>query len=228
MNMRKIFLGLLFLLAVLYGQSQSFQIAVAKYRGGGDWYANLKTSLPNLIEFTNRELDLTIDPEQAIIEVGSPKIFEYPFVHMTGHGNIILNSQEANNLRNYMLGGGFLHIDDNYGMDPYIRREIKKVFPEKEFVPLPASHPIYHQHFELTEGVPKVHEHDGKPPQAFGIFHEGRLACYYTFESDLGDGWENPTVHNDPPQIHREALKMGANILQFAFLNVTNDEQQEQ
>lgn len=195
----------------------SYQIAVVKYGGGGDWYANLETSLPNLVRYCNKELSMNIDPEQAVVEVSSEELFNYPFLHLTGHGNIIFSGQEAENLRNYLIGGGFLHIDDNYGLDEFIRPQMKRVFPELDFVELPFSHPIYHQQFDFPNGLPKIHEHDNRPAQGFGLIYEGRLVCFYTFESDLGDGWESPAVHNDSPAKRTKALRMGANILQYAF-----------
>lgn len=204
----------------VFAQSASYQIAVLKYNGGGDWYSNLETSLPNLIDFANRELKTNIKKEQAIVEAGSPEIFDYPFVHMTGHGNVVFNNQEAENLRNYLLAGGFLHIDDNYGMDPFIRREVKKLFPNQELIEVPFDHPIYHQKFDFNNGLPKIHEHDKKPPQGFGIFVDNRLVLFYTYESDLGDGWESQEVHNDSESTRRRALEMGANILSFVFLGV--------
>ncbi|MAC95037.1 MAG: hypothetical protein CMC96_06020 [Flavobacteriales bacterium] len=204
----------------VFAQPASYQIAVLKYNGGGDWYSNLETSLPNLIDFANRELKTNIKKEQAIVEAGSPEIFDYPFVHMTGHGNVVFNNQEAENLRNYLLAGGFLHIDDNYGMDPFIRREIKKLFPNQELIEVPFDHPIYHQKFDFNNGLPKIHEHDKKPPQGFGIFVNNRLVLFYTYESDLGDGWESQEVHNDSESTRRRALEMGANILSFVFLGV--------
>lgn len=194
-----------------------YKLAVLKYGGGGDWYAN-PTSLGNLVEFCNRNLKTNIDPETEVVEVGSLDLYNYPFIHMTGHGNVVLNVQEADNLRNYLLGGGFLHIDDNYGMDKYVRREIKKVFPDKELIELPASHAIYHQKYDFN-GLPKIHEHDKKTPQGFGIMHEGRLILFYTYECDLGDGWESSDVHNDSEQTRLKALKMGANIIQYVFLS---------
>ncbi len=192
------------------------QIAKLKYAGGGDWYAN-KTALPNLISFCNQTLHSTINPEEAIIEVGSPFIFTYPYVYMTGHGNVVFTDQEAENLRNYLIGGGFLHIDDNYGLDKFIRLEIKKVFPELDFVELPFDHPIYHQQFNFENGLPKIHEHDGKPAQGFGLIYKGRLVCYYTYETDLGNGWEDQQIYNDPQELRVKALQMGANIIQFCF-----------
>jgi len=217
--MRKIiFFVFCFFPFLLAAQSGSFQIAVLKYRGGGDWYSNLETSLPNLIAFSNKELNTNISEEQAIVEVGSPELFDYPFVHMTGHGNVVFSQEESENLRKYLLGGGFLHVDDNYGLDQFFRREVKKIFPNEELVEIPYSHPIYHQKFSFPNGPPKVHEHDGKPPQGFGIVKDGRLLLFYTYESDLGNGWESPEIHNDSEITRRKALEMGANILSFVFL----------
>ncbi len=197
-------------------QPPSFKIAKLKYNGGGDWYAN-KTSLPNLIAFCNQQLQTYMAPEEEVVEVGSPELFSYPFVHMTGHGNVVFSDQEAQNLRKYLTGGGFLHVDDNYGLDKFIRVEMKKVFPELDFVELPFSHPIYHQKFSFPKGLPKIHEHDNKPPQGFGLVYEGRLVCFYTYETDLGNGWEDPSVHNDPEEVRQQALQMGANILTYAL-----------
>lgn len=199
-----------------WAQTTGLQIAKLKYNGGGDWYAN-KTALPNLIEFANQQLNTKIASQEAVVEVGSPEIFSYPFVYMTGHGNVVFSEQEVENLRTYLLSGGFLHIDDNYGLDRYVRLEMKKVFPDLEFVELPHNHPIYHQKFSFPKGLPKIHEHDGKPPQGFGLFYEGRLVCYYTYESDLGNGWEDQSVHNDPEEKRQQALKMGANLLAYVF-----------
>lgn len=192
-------------------------IALLKYRGGGDWYAN-PTSLPGLIRFCNAEAPFQLRGDCATVEVGSPDIFNYPFVHMTGHGNVVFSADEAENLRRYLTGGGFLHIDDNYGLDAFVRREMKKVFPEQEFVPVPLTHPIFNQVFDYSRrGLPKVHEHDNKAPQAFALLHEGRIVCFYTYECDLGDGWEDGSVHGDSEAIRRQALEMGCNILTYAF-----------
>jgi hypothetical protein len=194
----------------------NLQLARLKYRGGGDWYAN-PTSLPNLARFCNQQLGTRFSDNEAVVEVGSPDLFNYPLVHMTGHGNVVFSDQEARNLRQYLISGGFLHIDDNYGLDPYVRSEMKKVFPELEFVELPFDHPIYQQAYVFEQGPPKIHEHDGKPAQGFGLIYEGRLVCYYTYECDLGDGWEDPEVHNDPERLHQKALQMGANLVQYVF-----------
>ena len=199
-----------------WAQQSGVQIAKLKYNGGGDWYAN-KTALPNLIDFANRHLNTKLANREAVVEVGSPELFSYPFVYMTGHGNVVFSQQEAQNLRTYLVSGGFLHIDDNYGLDRYIRLEMKKVFPDLEFVELPHNHPIYHQQFSFPKGLPKIHEHDGKPAQGFGLFYEGRLVAFYTYESDLGNGWEDQSVHNDPEEKRQQALKMGSNILTYVF-----------
>ena len=216
MKSLKIFIALMCFSGLGFGQS--YQIAVLKYSGGGDWYANLETSLPNLIQFANQAIGTRINPQQAIVEVGSLEIFNYPFIHMTGHGNVVFSPSDRENLRTYLLGGGFLHVDDNYGMDVFIRAEMLKVFPELEWIELPTNHPIYHQKYDFPNGLPKVHEHDNLAPQGFGLIYEGRLICFYSFESDLGDGWESPGIHNDPSAVRSEALKMGANILQYVLL----------
>ncbi len=210
---------LLTLSIIIYitGFSQStYQIALLKYNGGGDWYAN-PTSLTNLIDFCNKNLKTSINKEYATVEVGSAEIFNYPYLDATGHGNVIFSDQEALNLRNYLIAGGFLHISDNYGIDKYIRPQMKKVFPELEFVELPFDFPIYHQTYNFPNGLPKIHEHDGKPPQGFGLIWEGRLVCFYDYECDLGDGWEDAEVHKDSPEKRLKALQMGANIIQYVF-----------
>ncbi len=193
----------------------TYQLAVLKYNGGGDYYAN-PTALPNLIQFCNTNLGTSISKDVPYVEAGSPELFAYPMVHMTGHGNVVFSMAEAENLRTYLLGGGFLHIDDNYGMDQFIRTELKKIFPSNDLVELPFNHPIFHQKYDFN-GLPKIHEHDGKRPQAFGIIAEGRLVCLYTYETDLSDGWEDKEVHNDPEEKRKQALQMGANILMYAF-----------
>lgn len=194
------------------------RLALLKYNGGGDWYAN-PTSLTNLANFCNTSLGTDLNPEYATVDVGSADLFNYPFVHMTGHGNVVFSPAEAENLRNYLIGGGFLHADDNYGMDPYIRVALKQVFPELTLVELPFEHDIYKQKFKFPNGLPKIHEHDGKAPQGFGLIYEGRLVVFYTYECDLGDGWEDPEVHKDPPDVRLKALQMGANIVSYAFKN---------
>ena len=219
--------GLFFAFAIVssicLGQA-NLKIAKLKYNGGGDWYAN-KTALPNLIEFCNRNLQMNLSRNEDIVEVGSLDLFLYPYIYMTGHGNIVFSDQEADNLRNYLMAGGFLHIDDNYGLDQFIRLEMKKVFPNLDFVELPFDHPIYHQRYEFNEGLPKVHEHDGKPPQGLGLIFEGRLVCFYTFECDLGNGWEDQSIYNNPESIRIEALKAGANIISFAFTQMNKASQ---
>lgn len=218
MRILQILIGILLLfVSTSFAPAPALKIAKLKYNGGGDWYAN-KTSLPNLITFCNQQLNLQIAAEEDIVEVGSADLFNYPFVHLTGHGNIVFSEQEAKNLRKYLLAGGFLHADDNYGLDKFFRREMKKVFPELNWVELPFNHPIYQKPFQFTNGLPKVHEHDNKPSQGFGLIYEGRLLCFYTFECDLGNGWEDREVHNDPEPVRQKALQMGANILSYAFL----------
>jgi hypothetical protein len=206
-------------LAVFSAECQVLtRIAKLKYNGGGDWYAN-KTALPNLIKFSNAEIGTNLDPEEDIVEVGSRDIFLYPYVYMTGHGNVVFSEAEAANLRKYLIGGGFLHVDDNYGLDKFIRLELKKVFPELELLEIPFDHPIYHQKFDFPKGLPKVHEHDGKPAQGFGLMYQGRLMVFYSYECDLGNGWEDQRIHNDPEEKRLEALRMGCNILAYCFTN---------
>ena len=194
----------------------SFQIGLLKYSGGGDWYAN-PTSLPNLIKFANQNLGSNISGEVVTVDAGNSEIINFPFIHMTGHGNVMFTNQDADNLRKYLIAGGFLHIDDNYGMDKYLRPQIKKIFPDLELTELSFDHPIYHQKYQFPNGLPKIHEHDNKPPQGFGLIYEGRLVIFYTFECDLGDGWEDPEVHRDSEPTRQKALQVGANILQYAF-----------
>lgn len=196
----------------------SQEVAILKYKGGGDWYSN-PTALPNLITFCNNNINTKIKPKAQTVEVGSIDIFQFPFLHMTGHGNVFFNENDAENLRNYLISGGFLHIDDNYGMQPYVTEELKKVFPNNELVEIPTNHEIFNIAYKFPQGLPKIHEHDGKRPQALGIFHEDRLVLLFTYESDLGDGWEDAEVHNDPEEVREKALKMGANIIKYAFEN---------
>lgn len=207
---------LLLTTAVGFAQQPTLKIAKLKYGGGGDWYAN-KTALPNLIAFCNKELDTNLFPEEDVVEAGSTQIFQYPFIYMTGHGNVIFTDSEAKNIRNYLISGGFLHIDDNYGLNTFIRREMKKVFPELEFVELPFSHKVYSLKYKFSNGLPKIHEHDNKPPQGFGMIYKGRLVAYFSYESDLGNGWEDQTVYNDPASVRLKALQMGANLIEYAF-----------
>ena len=208
---------IIFLFTPVFAFSQNtYSLAVLKYNGGGDWYAN-PTALPNLIDFSNQNIGTNIKKIPEIVDVGSIDIYNYPLLHMTGHGNIIFNFEEAENLRKYLLAGGFLHVDDNYGMDEFFRREIKKVFPEKDLVIINSGHPIFNQSFSFPNGLPKIHIHDAKPAQALGIFDNGRLLCLYTYESDLSDGWEDPEVHNDSYETRIKALKMGSNIIEYVF-----------
>ena len=214
--MKKAFILFIFHFSLFTSQAQ--EIAVLKYKGGGDWYGN-PTSLPNLIAFCNSNINTKMATKPQTVETDSPDIFQYPFLHMTGHGNVFFSDADAENLRNYLVSGGFLHVDDNYGIKPYLERELKKVFPDKELIELPNNHPIFSSVYEFPEGLPKIHEHDGKRPQAFGLFNENRLVLMFTYESDLGDGWEDPEVHNDPADVREKALKMGANIVKYAFEN---------
>ena len=209
---------LLFAFCLLPFVSFSQEIALLKYKGGGDWYAN-PTSLQNLIAFCNSNIHTKIDAKPETVEVGSTDIFQYPFLHMTGHGNVYFSDEDAENLRNYLISGGFLHIDDNYGLQPYITKELKKVFPDQDLVELPSNHQIFNLAFKFPNGLPKIHEHDGKRPQAFGLFYKDRLVLLFTYECDLGDGWEDPEVHNDPQDVREKALKMGANIVKYVFEN---------
>ncbi len=203
---------------VFFAKISAQEIAVLQYSGGGDWYCN-PTSLPNLIQFCNEQINTTISLKPQVVKPNDVDLFDYPFVHMTGHGNVFFTQEEANNLRDYLLSGGFLHIDDNYGMNQYLRKELIKIFPNKELLELSTSHTVFNIAFRFPQGLPKIHEHDNSRPQAFGIFHEDRLILLYTFESDLGDGWENPEVHNDPQEVRLKALRMGANIIKYAFEN---------
>ena len=214
MNKRYLYLILVF--GIHFCESQN--LAVLKYEGGGDWYSN-PTALKNLIQFCNSNIDTAMDTKPQTVEVGSSAIFEYPFIHMTGHGNVVFSESDSNNLRTYLLSGGFLHIDDNYGMKPYVLEALKTVFPDKKMTEIPLSHPIYNTAFAFPKGLPKIHEHDGLAPKALGYFHEGKLVLLFTHESDLGDGWEDANVHNDPEDVRLKALKMGANIIKYAFEN---------
>lgn len=203
---------------ILFSQlAFSQQVAVLKYNGGGDWYAN-PTALPNLIDFCNKNIQTAIEEKPIQVEVESTEIFNYPILFMTGHGNVFFSDRDAENLRNYLISGGFLHISDNYGLDKYIRTELKKVFPEIDLQEIPYEHPIYNQSFKFN-ALPKIHEHDGKAAQGFGIFYKGRLVCFYDYESDLSDGWEDRSVHNNPETVREKALQMGANIIEYAFNN---------
>ena len=208
---------ILVLLPLICLSQNTYSVATLKYNGGGDWYAN-PTALPNLIEFSNKNIGTNIKKSPEIVEVGSSDIFNYPFLHMTGHGNIFFSNEEANNLRKYLLSGGFLHVDDNYGLDEFFRKEITKVFPNKKLVLINSNHIIFNQSFKFPNGLPKIHIHDAKPSEAYGIFDNGRLICLYTYESDLSDGWEDSEVHNDSEETRLKALKMGSNIIEYVFL----------
>lgn len=212
--MRNLFFVLVLFSTTLFSQ----EIALVKYSGGGDWYAN-PTSLPNLIKFCNANINTKLIAKPATVEPSSPDLFSYPLVHMTGHGTVFFSDADVSNLRYYLLAGGFLHIDDNYGMDQYIKKEIKKIFPNTALVEIPANHSIFQRPYSFPSGLPKIHEHDGKRPQAFGIFIENKLVLLYTYECDLGDGWEDAEVNNDPQEIREKALKMGANIINYVFNN---------
>jgi len=219
--MNKILLFLCFFAAAAWANAPikpALKLGLLKYNGGGDWYAN-PTALPNLSRFCNKELHTNFDPDYATVDVASPEIFNYAFIHLTGHGNIVFSNAEALNLRTYLQSGGFLHIDDNYGLDPFVRPALKMVFPETELVELPFNHEIYHSHFDFKNGLPKIHKHDDKPAQGFGLFWEGRLVVFYSYETDLGDGWEDIDVHNDTEEQRTRALQMGANIIKYAFEN---------
>jgi hypothetical protein len=204
------------LLLLCFGLSNGQEIALLKYSGGGDWYAN-PTSLPNLIRFCNQNISTTIKSKPATVTPDSPDLFSYPFVHLTGHGNVVFSKSDVVNLQNYLNAGGFLHIDDNYGMDEFIRKEIKKLFPNQALQEIPTNHPLFQKPFPFPAGIPKIHEHENKRPQAFGIFVDSRLVLLYTYEVDLGDGWEDAEVNNDPVDVRTKALKMGANILNYIF-----------
>lgn len=202
----------------LPGADQPYDFAVARlhYPGGGDWYSD-PSSLPNVIAFLNSEAGLNVNPDEVRVKPQDPKLFLYPYLYMTGHGNVRFTPEDIQTLRTYLTTGGFLHADDNYGMNESFRREMRRIFPEKEWVELPFDHPIYHMKYDFPNGLPKIHEHDGKPAQGLGLFHEGRLVVFYTYETDLGDGWEDTDVHNDPPEKHQAALKMGTNIVLYAL-----------
>lgn len=218
--MNKIWIGLMLMLTAPFSRAQNMQLALLVYNGGGDWYAN-PTSLKNLAAFSNEHLNTHFNLKEAQVEVSSPDLFNYPFIHMTGHGRWSLSPEEAKNLRTYLEAGGFLHIDDNFGLDEYVRPALKLVFPELNLVELPFNHPVYHQKYNFPNGLPKIHEHNNKPPKGFGLIHKGRLVCFYSYETDLGDGWEDPEVHNDRTLKHEQALQMGANLIQYVFGHTT-------
>ena len=214
MRLKIFYLFIVFSVGTVEGQN----IAVLQYSGGGDWYSN-PTSIANLVRFCNENIQTTIQQKPVTVTPNSIDIFDYPLVHMTGHGNVFFTQDDAKNLRSYLLSGGFLHIDDNYGMDQYLRKELIKIFPNKELKEIPVDHPIFSYVFNFPEGLPKIHEHNNDRPQAFGLYEKGRLMLLYTYESDLGDGWEDPEIHNDPESVRLKALRMGANIVKYAFEN---------
>ena len=210
--------GILLFFLILQSFAFAQEVAILKYGGGGDWYSN-PTAVPNLIAFANKNAKTTIDKNPKTVAINNQDLFNFPIVFMTGHGNVFFSKEEAKNLRDYLISGGFLHISDNYGMDKFIRKELKKVFPELELTEIPPNHSIYNQSFKFPDGLPKIHEHDKKAPQGFGLFYKGRLVCFYDFESDLSDGWEDASIHNDPQEVRLKALKMGSNIIEYAFKN---------
>ena len=205
---------IVFLLGSIYGQT--FQIARIQYSGGGDWYCD-PSSLPNLLNYLKNNTPISTYPEEARIKLSDDIATQYPYLYLTGHGNIKFNENEIISLRSMLLDGAFLHVDDNYGLDKPFRREIKKVFPNKDLVELPKDHEIFNSYFNFPNGLPKIHEHDKKPAQAFALFDKKRMIVLYTYESDLGDGWEDQSVHQDPWSIRENALKMGVNIIYFAL-----------
>lgn len=217
-HMNKLIIAVILFITLGFSSQFTIKIAKLKYDGGGDWYAN-RTALSNLAIFCNSVLNTSINPVDEVVEVGSKEIFNYPYVYMTGHGNVVFSPSDAENLRSYLMAGGFLHIDDNYGLDKFVRIEMKKVFPELDFIELPFDHPIYNQKYKFLKGLPKVHEHDGKPPQGFGLIYKGRLVCFYDYECDLGNGWEDEGIYDDSPEKRLQSLQMGANIIQYVFNN---------
>jgi hypothetical protein len=209
---------LIIIITCFFNMVSAQEVAILKYNGGGDWYSN-PTAVPNLVTFANTTIKTNISKNPQAVAVGSTDVFNFPLLFMTGHGNILFSDDEVENLRNYLISGGFLHISDNYGFDKFIRKEIKKVFPVLDFKEIPSNHPIYNQTFKFPNGMPKIHEHDKKPAQGFGVFYEGRLVIFYDYETDLSDGWEDEMIHNNPKSVREKALKMGANIIEYAFKN---------
>lgn len=210
------FAAALIFFARLAVSEEIFRISRLKYGGGGDWYSN-PTSLPNLMHFVREHTGIPASDEQEVVSISGEELFNYPVVYMNGHGNVLFSSKEASLLRRYLTGGGFLIADDNYGMDESFRREMKKVFPDKDLVLLPKNHPVFNNFYSFPDGIPKIHEHDGEPAQAYAIFHEGRMVVFYSFQSDMGDGWEDSSVHGDPENSRLEALKMGTNLILWAL-----------
>ena len=219
MHLRTLSLVVILLpLTALAQEPYSVTVAAVKYGGGGDWYQG-QSPLPNLIRYLREHTLIDVAPEAEVVELSSDKLFSYPFLFLSGHGNIYLTDGEAQRLRRYLEGGGFLYVDDDYGLDGYFRRELKKAFPELDLVELPFSHPLYDAHFSFPNGLPKIHEHDGKAPKGFGLFLDGRLALFYSFESNISDGWEPAEVHHNPPEKREAALQMGTNIVAYALMN---------
>jgi hypothetical protein len=216
--MNRLIILLLFCSFSVVSEITAQEVGILKYNGGGDWYAN-PTAIPNLIRFCNTNIGTRLSEKPATVEVASSAMFQYPFLHMTGHGNVVFSPEELENLRSYLRSGGFLHIDDNYGMKPYVTQQLESLFPEISLEEIGADHPIFSQEYEFPKGLPKIHEHDGQRPQALGIFHDQRLVLLFTYESDLGDGWEDQAVHNDSDEVRQQALKMGANIISYVFKN---------
>lgn len=222
--MRNLTIGWVLLSSVCFvsdGFAQSriesqFRIARLKYTGGGDWY-NDPSEEVNLLKFVQQNTTIDVDPRYEFVDLASDKLFSYSFLFMSGHGNIVLSDFEVQRLRTFLMNGGFLYADDDYGMDKAFRRELKKVFPDQDLVELPFSFGLYHCQFDFPRGVPKTHEHDGKPPQGLGLFYKGRMIVYYTFESNPSDGWADPQVHNDPELVRQEALRFGTNIVVWAL-----------
>jgi hypothetical protein len=202
-------------------QAGSLTVAQLQYGGGGDWYAN-PTALPNLLKEIRARTGVAVSDRPATAKLSDPALWSYPYLYMTGHGNVKFTDEEVRTLRRYLEAGGFLHADDNYGMDESFRREIRRVFPEAELRELPQDHPVYHIFYEFAHGLPKIHKHDGKPPQGFGIFHRGRLVVYYTYETDLGNGWEDQKTYDDAPELREQAFRMGVNLFMFALSQVTS------
>lgn len=211
----KYLIGLL-LLFLTSAEFYAQELAVLQYKGGGDWYSN-PTALKNLISYCNSNLDTSLEAKPCTVKPDSPELFNYPYVYLTGHGNVFFSDEDIKNLRNYLLSGGFLHVDDNYGLDPYFRKAFQKLFPDKKLEPIPADHPIFSAAYDFPNGLPKIHVHDGKTPELYGVFHNERLIMVYSYESDLGNGWEDPEVHNDPEEVRQKAMKMGANIIKYVF-----------
>ena len=205
---------ILFLTNIILGQE--FSIARVNYGGGGDWYCD-PSSIPNILNYLTKNTSIKADHNEYRIKLTTKELRGHPYLYMTGHGNIRFTDEEIIQLREYLMGGGFLHTDDNYGLNTSFRREMKRVFPDRDFIELPHDHAVFHSYFDMPNGLPKIHEHDGKPPQLFALYNEDRIMVIYSYESDLGDGWEDEEVHNNPPELRVAALQMGVNIIYFAL-----------